>query len=178
MNNLGTYEKIVKASLTGKRLAVRIAAILLYAIIAVAFLIAALINFNIFAVIALVGALVTVGLIKLTWKYLQLEYEYSFSYGTLSVAKIYGKRTRRQVAEADIKSLIMIVPATKENIARAEHLEAEGRVIAVSSESADNIWLVLTGDKNEKRVIIFFEADERSLAILKSTNPYAFSKSI
>ena len=142
------------------------------------FLLAALSNLSNALPIVAIGVLIILGLIKLMWKYLCLEYEYSFSYGVLCVSKIYGKRKRKQIVEADIKSLIMIAPATQENIAKAEHLEAEERVISVSSEKAENIWLVLTGDKDEKRVLVFFEADERSLAILKSVNPYAFSKRI
>ena len=79
---------------------------------------------------------------------------------------------------ADIKSLTMIAPATQENIAKAEHFEPDARVYAISSEAAENIWLALTGDKDEDRVLIFFESDERSLDLLKSVNPYAFSKKI
>lgn len=178
MNNAQSYEKIVKASVTGKRLALRISVILSYLALAVVFLLFALNNLNFFAVILVMGAIVIFGVVRFTWKYLQLEFEYSFSYGVLSVAKIYGKRTRRQVAEGEIKSLLMIAPATEENIASADRLEPEERVIAVSSESAENIWLALTGDKDEKRVLIFFEADERSLGILRAANPYAFSKKI
>lgn len=178
MNSAESYEKIVKAALTGKRLAVRISAILSYIAIAVVFLLVALNNISFFAVIIAMGALVIFGIVKFTWKYLQLEFEYSFSYGTLSIAKIYGKSTRRQLVEADMKSLLLIAPATEENIDRAELLEPDERVIAVSSESADDIWLALTGDKDEKRVLIFFEADERSLGILRTANPYVFSKKI
>lgn len=178
MNSTQTYEKIVKADNTGKRLALKISVILSYIALAVIFLLFALNNPSFLVVILAMGALVVFGVIKFTWKYLQLEYEYSFSYGTLSVSKIYGKRTRRQVAEGEIKSLLMVAPATEENIEKAERLEAEERVLAVSSERAENIWLALTGDKDEKRVLIFFEADERSLGILKSVNPYAFSKRI
>ena len=178
MNSSQTYEKIVKAADTGKRLALKISAILSYTVLAVIFLLVALNNLSFMVVILAMGALVTLGVVKVTWKYLQLEYEYSFSYGTLCIAKIYGKRTRKQIVEADIKSLVMIAPATDENIEKAERLEAEERLVAVSSNSADNIWLALTGDKDEKRVLIFFEADERALGILKSLNPYAFSKRI
>jgi len=175
---MNSYERVVKASNTGKRFALTVSVILSYIAVGLIFLLAALSDLNNALPIAAIGALITFGIVKLTWKYLRLEYEYSFSYGTLCVAKIYGKRTRKQLVEADIKSLVMVAPATQENIDKAERLEAEERVIAVSSESAENIWLALTGDKDEKRVLVFFDADERSLGILKSLNPYAFSKMI
>ena len=178
MNGSLSYEKVVRVRSAGKHLALKISVILAYIAVGVTFLVAALSNLKNALPITVIGALVTFTLIKITWKYLQLEYEYSFSYGTLCIAKIYGKRARKQVAEADIKSLIMIAQATQENIEKAERLDAEARVLAVSSEGAENIWLVLTGDKDEKRTMVFFEADERSLSILKSVNPHVFSKKI
>ena len=178
MNSSRTYEKVVKVSSTGKRLALKVSVILAYIAFAAVWAVVALNNLDILVVAAVAGALLTFGIIKLTWKYLQLEYEYSFSYGELGVAKIYGKRKRKQIVSADIKSLTMIAPATQENIAKAEHFEPDARVYAISSEAAENIWLALTGDKDEDRVLIFFESDERSLDLLKSVNPYAFSKKI
>ena len=178
MNGSLGYEKIVKVSNVGKRFALKISVIFSYIALGIIILLATLNNVNNALPIFITGALVLFGVVKLTWKYLYLEYEYSFSCGTLCVSKIYGKRTRKQIIEADIKSLIMIAPATQENIEKAEHLDAEERVMAVSDENAENIWIALSGDINEKRTLVFFEADERSLGILKLGNPYAFSKKI
>ena len=178
MNNLQTYERIVKAANTRKRVAIKISLILSYLLFFSLWLIFALNNPNIFIPIIIAGALSTFGAFRISWKYIQIEYEYSFCYGDMNVSKIYGKRKRKALAHADIKSLLFIAPATQENINKAEKLEIEERIIAVSSEEADNIWLAVTGDKDEKRLMMFFEADERSLALLKSVNPYAFSKRI
>ena len=57
-----------------------------------------------------------------------------------------------------------------------ENLKPEGRIIAVSSEYADDIWLIVTGEENEPRTLIFIEADERALEILKFNSPFAFIK--
>ena len=76
----------------------------------------------------------------------------------------------------DIKTLTMIAPATKENIAKAEHFRPDACIYAVSHDGAEDIWLILTGDEDKKRFLLFFEADERSLDILKSSNMVAFSK--
>jgi hypothetical protein len=130
-----------------------------------------------FVLILLAGALTTFTLVILTWKYLQLEYEYSFWYGRLSIARIYGKKKRKALIDTDLKDLLIIAPATEEYIARAEHFDIEARIIAVSSESAENIWLAVTGGEDERRVLIFFEADERSLNMLKTANPISFVRS-
>ena len=95
----------------------------------------------------------------------------------MGIAKIYGKKKRKLLIETEIKTLLAIAPATDENIADAERrFEIEDRIVAVSNEQAENIWFVLTGGKDEKRILIFFEADDRSLTMLKSINPYSFVK--
>ena len=137
---------------------------------------AAMENAESFVLIITGGLLATALLVIPTWKYLFLEYEYSFWYGRFGIAKIYGKKKRKAVIDTEIKDLLIIAPATEEYIARAERFDIDSRVIAVSHESADNIWLTVTGGKDELRILIFFEADERSLAMLKASNPLAFAK--
>lgn len=124
----------------------------------------------------LTGILCTALLVLISRKYLSLEYEYSFWYGNLSVAKIYSKRKRKAVLSADIKDLLIIAPVSEDNIRRAQGFEPEKTVLALSSEQAEDIWLTVTGGKDEKRILLFFEADERSLAILKKSNPFVFVK--
>ena len=50
--------------------------------------------------------------------------------------------------------------------------------LATISEQAENIWLCVTGEEDEPRLLIFIEADDRSLAILKSCAPHAFVKNL
>jgi hypothetical protein len=179
MNSTQTYEKIVKVKNTGKHLAKKISLIMSYVLLFSVWLAAALRNIGnkSFVLILLAGALVTFSVIILTWKYTQLEYEYSFWYGHLSIAKIYGKKKRKTIIDTDVKDLLIIAPATDEYIAKAEHFDLRSRVIAVSDENADNIWLTVTGGEDEHRILIFFEADERSLTMLKNTNPISFVRS-
>ena len=176
MNNSGTYEKIVKVKNRGKHLAKKISVILAYALFFSIWLISAVNTPKKIVPIIVAGILATLLLVILTWKYLQVEYEYSFWYGNMSIAKIYAKRKRKAIIETEIKDLLLIAPATDEYILRAEHFEIEERVIAVSSENADDIWLAVTGGKDERRVLIFFEADERSLAMLRAANSHVFVK--
>ncbi len=176
MNNSQTYEKIVKVKNKGKRLAVKISVVMCYLLFFSFWLVGALQNIQSFVLIITGGLLSTALLVIPTWKYLLLEYEYSFWYGRMGVAKIYGKKKRRSVIDTDIKDLLIIAPATDEYIARAERFDIETRVTAVSHEDAYNIWLTVTGGKDERRILIFFEADERCLAMLKAANPLSFVK--
>ena len=173
-----TYEKTVKVKLQGSRLAKNISIIMAYVLFFSIWVAAAINNAESFVLVLAAGILSSLLLVALTWKYLYEEYEYSFWYGSLTIAKIYAKRKRKAIISADIKDLLIIAPATDENIAKANRFEPEETLLAVSADNAKDIWLTVTGGKEEKRVIIFFEADERALSILKKTNQFAFVKSI
>jgi hypothetical protein len=174
MENSRTYEKIVKVALRGKQTAKIMSIIGAYAVFFAIWLLAALSTPSVFLPIIVTGALCTLLLVLVTRKYLSLEYEYSFWYGQLTVSKIYGKRSRKTVVSADMKDMLMIAPATEEYIAKAEHFSPDRRIIAVSSEQAENIWLLVSGGEDQPNILIFFEADDRSLNILRSANPIAF----
>ena len=123
------------------------------------------------------GGILSCALIVLiSWKYLFVEYEYSFCQGTLTLSKIYGKRKRKAIKDVALQKLIFISPATDENIEKAEQLNPDDRFICVSNEYASDIWLLVTGEEKEPRSFIFIEADERILGILKSNAPFVFNK--
>ena len=176
MNGNHTYEKIVKVKMKGKQLAKTVSLIMIYGLILFFWVTAAIFNAKQLVPILVLGALSLFIIIPLTLKYVLLEYEYSFMYGRLSIAKIYGKTKRKAVIETEMSDLLIIAPATEENIARAERFEPEDRVVAVSAEDAENIWLAVTGGKDERRILVFIEADERALTLMKAASPYTFSK--
>ena len=176
MNSTQTYEKIVKKAFKGAHLAKTVSLILSYALFFAVWIVIAFNTPQKFIPTVIAGVLFTSALVLLTLKYIRLEYEYSFWYGRMGISKIYAKKKRKAVIDTEIKDLLIIAPATEENIARAEHFEIDDRLIAVSDPSADNIWLAVTGGKDERRIMIFFEADERSLGMLRSSNPHAFVK--
>ncbi len=178
MNGTRSYEKVVKVPCRGKHLIKKISLVMSYLLFFSIWLVAALNNISVAVYILAIGALLTAIAVIVTWKYLCIEYEYSFSYGTMSIAKIYAGKKRKLIFETEISELLMIAPAIEEYIRKAEHFEAEKRIVSVSSEKADNIWLVVSGGEDEKRVLAFFEADERSLALLKAANPRVFIKKL
>lgn len=169
------YEKIVKVK-NAKQVAKLISAILLYVLYLLIWFFVGIYNPKSSILIFTAGILSCLLIILITWKYFFLEYEYSFCQGILTVSKIYGKRKRKSLIDVDLRHLVLVAPATDENISRADNLKPESRIISVSNEYADNIWLMVTGEENEPRILIFIEADERSLEILKSNAPFAFTR--
>ncbi|MBQ9085739.1 MAG: hypothetical protein IJY47_00970 [Clostridia bacterium] len=127
--------------------------------------------------ILILGILSTVAVILLTWKYAQIEYEYTLAGGSFFLAKIYGKRKRKTVLEANIKHARLIAPYTQDYVNQAESLSPKEILWAVSSPSAKNIWMLLWDDEEQdKRILLMFEAEERSLRILRQENPRAVAR--
>ena len=175
MANTQFYEKIVKVK-NAKQTAKLISGILLYILFLSIWAFIGILNPENSMLIFAAGILSSLLLILISWKYLFLEYEYSFCQSTLTIAKIYGKRKRKAIIDVNLQKLAFIAAATDDNIQKAEHLNPEQRIISVSSEYAENIWLLVTGEENEPRILIFIEADEHTLSILKSNAPFAFTK--
>lgn len=169
------YEKIIKIK-NSRQTAKLISAILLYILYLFTWVFIGILNPERSLLIFTGGILSCALIVLITWKYLFLEYEYAFCQGVLTISKIYGKRKRKTIIEVNLQKLTLIAPATDESIEKADRQKPDDRIICVSSEYADNIWLLLTGEENEPRHLIFIEADERSLGILKQSAPLAFSK--
>lgn len=175
-SNSQTYEKIVKVSTTGKERFKRIGVGIVYSLFFAVWVIAALKNPQILIPIIVAGILCTVMLILITWKYFNVEYEYALWYGSFEVAKIYAKKKRKTVMSADTKELLLVAPANEEYLNRAEHFELDKKIFAVSSPYAEDLWLLVSGGKDEPHVLVVFEADERLLEMLRRANPSVFVK--
>ncbi len=173
------YEKTVKRKNTPKEIFKKISVVMGYCLFFAIWLSLALVNLQnlIFALLFLVlGTLLTVGLVLLTWKYFSVEYEYSFQLGEFEISKIYGKSRRKIVLSLNMRSLEMVAEATDENISRAEKRDIRKRIVAVSDPNGENVWLLLTDGKDEDCMLVFFDADDRALSILKNANYFAFKK--
>ena len=175
-SNNQTYDKIISVSDEGKIRLKKMLAVVGYAIFFSLWLIFALNNTSILVPAIIAGVLCTVILMLATWKYFNVEYEYSIWYGSFELAKIYAKKKRKELLSAELKELLLIAPATDEYVKKAMHFEPKDIFFAVSSKNAENIWILVTGGKDEPRYLVYFEADERSLAMLRQANPTVFVK--
>lgn len=175
MNEFQSYERLIRRKTEGKYIWQRIGLILAYFAFFAVWLIAALrLSFNAYLVV--LAVLATVLIVLFTWRFTQVEYEYTFVSGTFYLAQIYGKRRRRAILEADLSRAILIAPYTEAYADKAEALTPEEILWAVSSRKADNIWMLVWEEEAGKRLLLFWEADERSLRILRQYNPRATAK--
>ena len=134
-----------------------------------------LVNINIFLI-----ALVPVTLwmvVWLTWRYTQVEYEYSFFSGALTVNRILGNRWRKKIMEVRIQSFSAVFPVTELNQSKIEAFAAENTVFAASDKNATNLWVALWDDaESGKRKALYFEPNEKAIKILKYYNASAMAK--
>ena len=115
--------------------------------------------------------------IWLTWRYTQIEYEYSFFSGTLTVNRILGGRARKKMLEMRIQNFSAIFPADEAHQSKIEAFAANNTIFAASAADAENLWVALWDDaESGKHCALYFEPNEKAVKILKYYNASAMAK--
>ena len=109
-------------------------------------------------------------LVFFTWRYVAVEYEYSFVSGTMTLTKILGGRARKKVLEVRIKELHTIAPYDGDYIKQAEAFKPEKSYDFVSSMQSPDLYFALFETPEGRRGIIYFEATKPALKILRYYN--------
>ena len=170
MNELQSYERLIRRKVTGKYIWQRVGLIALYLLwVSIWFVIA--IRFFVNAPLVAFAILTTVLLVIFTWKLTVVEYEYTLVGGSFYLAQIYGKSRRKAILEAELSDAVLIAPYTEDYAARAEALSPTEILWATSAPDAPNIWMLVWDADKEERLLLFFEADERSVRLLRQYNP-------
>lgn len=120
--------------------------------------------------------LTTAALVWLTWSYTQTELEYTVAAGTFYLARIYGKKKRKELVEADLSSALLIAPNTADNQKKVQEYAPAEVLFAASSTSAENVWLMLFEPDPSERILLYVEMDEEMLRVLRHTNPRITSR--
>ena len=109
-------------------------------------------------------------IIFFTWRYVSVEYEYSLSGGVMSLSYIYGGRSRKHVADIRIKSMSAVAPFDGEYIKKAEQYAPEYSLDFTSDLQKPEVYYALYETEDERRGILYFEATEQTLRILRYYN--------
>jgi len=116
-------------------------------------------------------------LVFFTWKYTQIEYEYSFFSGKLTVSKILGGRSRKKMTEVMIRDLSSVLLYTNRNAEQADAYGAKNAYFAASSTEAPDLYIALWEDKETKeRNLLCLELNEKAIKIIKYYNMSAIAK--
>ncbi len=170
-----TYEKLLPQKTSGRALIVRLCVILGYLIWA-GLCFALLVRVRFSPALLVLAIALTVLLVLVTWKYTTVEYEYAIYSGSFFVAKIYGKTKRKELLEIDLKQTLLIAPRTEEFLAKADRMQLDEIHWAVSAQNAENIWMIIYQSGEKSSSLLFFEADEDSLRLLRRENPRSVAK--
>ncbi len=175
MDHTSSYERVLPLPKKGAHLRNCIILYCLYAALAALGAIWFLLTLS--PVAAALTVLLEAALILLTRKYLTMEYEYAFLGGTLTVAKILGKSTRRVLCELDLDELILADYLTDDSAKSAARLNPEETADVRATPDSPALVLVWE-DKSKKRYACMMESDERSELILRRTRPEVCSLSL
>ena len=116
-------------------------------------------------------------IVWLTWRFTQVEYEYSFFSGELTVNRILGNRTRKNLMKVRIQNFSAVFAATELNQSKIEAFAPEKTIFAASAATAENLWVALWEDaESGKHMALYFEPNEKAIKILKYYNASAMAK--
>ena len=124
---------------------------------------------------AVLTVILTLCLFLLTKSYLDVELEYAFFGGVLSVSKIYGKSRRKLLAECELSALLLADYEGESAITAVSALEPRETVSAISGPEAAETLLLVWEDGEGRRTALRIEGDERTEQILRRENPAACS---
>ena len=166
MSDFNTFEFVVDERPEGKRKALKFwGRFGLIAFIA-AWVIVSLCTIFYLAVLPLC----LLGLVLYFWKIFNCELEYSMTSGIMTFSRIYGGWKRKKVLELTIKDFRGIAPRTAESDAK---LKAQGvaKTYMFASHSTAEDQYYATFEENGILCVVYFEATEKTLKILRYYNP-------
>lgn len=170
----GGYEHIVKQKVEGSLLYKKICLILAYIIIFIMplYLILTLCPLFLWVPFILVILIVTVIAILMTWKYTNVEFEYSIFGDTISFVNIYGRKSRKGKLTVAIKDFSEIGKYTDAAEKHLEEVVIDRDYLFISHLMAEHLYYGLFDDDGDK-CIVYFEATDKALSLIKKYNSSA-----
>ena len=167
MSDFNTFEFVVDERAEGKRKLIKfLGRFALLAFIGAFVAFTFIIRMPMLAVLPL-GLL---GLVLYFWKIFNCELEYSMTSGIMTFSRIYGGLKRKKGLELTIKDFRGIAPRTAESDAK---LKAQGvaKTYMFASHSTAEDQYYATFEENGILCVVYFEATEKTLKILRYYNP-------
>ena len=166
MSEFNTFEFVVDERAEGKRKALKFWGRFALLAFVTAWVVVSLCTIFYLAVLAIVY----IGVIMYVWKLFNCELEYSMTSGIMTFSRIYGGVKRKKILEVTIKDFREIAPRTAESDAK---LKAQGvaKTYTFSSHSTANDQYYATFEENGQKCVVYFEATEKALKILRYYNP-------
>ena len=172
------HEYIVKPKNEGKQLIKKIALALSYFILAAILIILVITLTPLYVMIPLIllSLAFTALIAFVTWRFACPEYEFVIGGGDLIITTIYGGSFRRQLVNLSINSIVEIGQYGDGAYEEISKLSLQKNYICVTSLSSPSMYYALF-DEDKERCILYFDADEKAIRLLKQANAGAFRAS-
>ena len=175
MIELGFYEKVVPIKAKAKHTAKKVVIGVVCALAVIIWLVSAIIAQASF-VACFVVALVIAAVPFVVSSFTATELEYSVSSDSVSLAMIYGGKRRKEIFSAYPDDILLIAPATEDNVKKAEAYGLSEFYTAVTGEDASlPRWLIVFKDEKDRHYAFTFEAEDGIQKILKALKPSVIS---
>ena len=175
MADFESYEIVIKPKRDGKNSLLRVFLIAFY----VAFVVGCLVLGFVTAFVPLLALvpLVLWIIIFFTWRYVNLEYEYSIESGVITFSKIYNNRSRKRCLEFDMRSAERFVFESETRMdEQIAAYDPRREYCFAASKTDPEACVALYLDEDGDKCAVIFKADERIKRYLKMYNAAAFRK--
>lgn len=160
-----------------KQKIVKIALCCLYTVFAFVYLFIFGVILKSLALIILLPFLVF-ALVKVTWKYVNKEYEILVEAGEMTVAVIYGASKRRTKKRIYIPDMTLIEKYNERHDAMINSGKISDVESYIISPESSWLWICVYPDvKRGKKHAVIIDTNEELIRILRLCNPVAFVKS-
>ncbi len=150
------YEMAVKSKATGDYYGKMILGIIITAI--------GILAFPLIGAVSLVIAVIGICIVVSFAQDKNVEYEYTFTDGSVEIAAVYNASKRKEVFSFEMNNVTMIVPMGSKRI---EHEKFSKKRDYSSKTRNDKIYCFIVETDKEKQLVML-EPDERALAHIKT----------
>ena len=173
MIELGFFENIIKDPKSKKNFAVKLLSCVLGALILAGLVPTVLAN-GYPPVLLLIAASVIAALLYFVFIFFSIEYECAVSETCVSLAKIYGKRRRREIFSAERDEILLIARFNESNLKKAEDYRPRERFDIYSKKEQNNLWIVVFEIEKNQNAIFIFHAPAGIEKIFRKLKPSGF----
>ena len=172
MLELGFYENIVKHKRAALHFVLKILITAICVIATLATLV--ILSTNSYPpILTLIVLAVAAVIVYLSFIFLSVEHECSVSESSISLSRIYAKKMRRELFSADADDVLMIAPATEDNLKKAETYRPKSCFKVYDKASEDTLWLVVFEMKKGENALFIFTAPVGIEKIFRKIKPSA-----
>lgn len=174
MTNVSLFEYSVKAVSRGAHKRRRILLSAMYILLLFGCAVAFFLSKSAYILVAVL--LVYFGIIMYTRRFFNLEYEFEAVSGELTVSRIFGGMSRRQMVTVSLRSFVAVSPYNEKiSEKKIEAFGCAGRYDARSLAVGTDFYFALFTDGKGTASVLLFDADDRLLSALKFYNPSVYT---